>query len=67
VTTPAPETPQADTPSKPPWLEREFLLALVAMFLGIILVIVGQSEAGSVIISSAVGGYAVSRGIAKRK
>jgi len=51
---------------KPPWMEREFLLSLVGIFIGTFLILLGKTEQGSIVVSSAVAGYAVSRGIAKR-
>jgi hypothetical protein len=57
--------------SKPWYAEREFVIAVLALILGGAMLLRGetaaQSEAGTWLVSVAVGGYTVSRGLAKMR
>lgn len=43
----------------------EFWLSLAALAAGVVLILAGKEEIGATLVSVAVGGYALSRGIAK--
>jgi hypothetical protein len=45
----------------------EFWLSLTACLAGLILIMAGKTEAGTQIISFAIGGYSIARGAAKLK
>ncbi len=56
----------ADSPKKKhPLLEREFLMALATLIGGVVLLALGKEQIGTALISVAVGGYGLSRGLAK--
>ena len=46
--------------------EREFLISLFCLAAGVFLVMKGKEELGGSLIAVATGGYALSRGLAKR-
>lgn len=51
--------------TKPFWAEREFIFAVGATLGGIILLAQGKTDAGTTLLTGAVVGYGVSRGLAK--
>ena len=50
---------------KHPLLEREFIMAVLTLIGGIYLLTTGEKELGGMLITVAVGGYTISRGVAK--
>ena len=50
---------------KNPLLEREFILAVLALIGGVVLFVIGEKEYAITLVSFAIGGYTVSRGLAK--
>ena len=53
-------------PNKPGWKSTEFWMSLAGMAAGFYLILKGQAEYGMGLIAVANGGYAVSRGLAKK-
>jgi len=52
--------------TKPGYLTTEFWLTIAALAAGVVLVVVGSEDMGKWIISTAIPGYAISRGVAKK-
>jgi len=52
--------------NKPGWKSTEFWMSMVGMGAGFYLMVNGQPEYGMGLIAVANGGYAVSRGLAKK-
>lgn len=52
--------------NKPGYLTTEFWLTIAALVAGVVLVVVGSEDMGKWIISTAIPGYAISRGVAKK-
>ena len=64
-TQPAPPEP----PPRPGWLTSEFKMSLLATSAGLAMLFFGDHDArqlGMILVSTAVGGYTISRGMAKR-
>lgn len=55
---PIPQTPGQTT--------SEFRLTSLAIIAGVILILFGHSQEGALLLSAAVAGYSVSRGLAKK-